>query len=120
MRLRCLATLCLVPACALSACGSKTKDVNTASYTCGQFQKSLNTKGDNSAGNYINQLIKQAKLHQTGKNARNEMTAGIFFTCRNQSASTKPAKGAISVAKRIEAGTFKLPGAAKTKKKSGK
>ena len=41
-----LPALCVL---ALAACGSK--DVDTASYTCGQFNKSLRTKGDDTAGN---------------------------------------------------------------------
>lgn len=108
---------CLVPALALSACGSKEKKVDAAAYTCKQFDNSLKTKNDNSAGNFINQLVKQANLEHSGKTARSEVTVGIYFTCRNKPGSTKPAHGAVRVAQRIEAGKFHLPGSGKKKSK---
>lgn len=107
-----LAALLLVVGCLLAACGSK--DVDTASYTCGQFNTSLRTKNDNTAGNFINQLRKQAKLGQSTKQERSEITFGIIVSCRNKPASTKPADAAIKVAKQVKAGTYRLPG----KKKS--
>jgi hypothetical protein len=112
----------LAAALGLSACGSSgnSKPVNTATYTCGQFTKSLNTKGDNSAGNYINQLVKAAGLKANTDLARKEITAGIALTCRNRPASTRPKAGAIAIAKQIEAGKFKLPPQLQGKKKSNK
>jgi hypothetical protein len=101
MRRRLTAWLVL-PALALGACG--TNDVDTASYTCGQFSKSLRTKDDDSAGNYINQLRKQARLGQNAKTERNEITFGILVACRGKPPSTKPAKQAIATAKRLKAG----------------
>jgi len=101
-----LVALLVLPALTLAACG--TKDVDTAAYTCGQFNQSLRTKDDNTAGNYINQLRKQAKLDQSEKLERSELTIGIIVSCRNKPASTKPADSAISVAKRVKAGTYKL------------
>jgi hypothetical protein len=114
MRVR-LAALLLVPVFALAACGSS-KNVDTASYTCSQFNKSLQTKGDDSAGNYINQLRKKAKLGQGEKVERSEITLGIVVSCRGKAGSTKPADNAVAIAKRIKAGKYKLPG----KKKSTK
>jgi hypothetical protein len=103
--------------CALlvAACGNE--DVDTASYTCAQFNKSLRTKDDNTSGNYINGLRKQAKLGQPEKTERSEITLGIIIACRDKPASTKPAGAAIATAKKIKAGTFKLT---KPKKKSSK
>ena len=121
MRAPALTLVLLVAALAVSGCGSKDKNtkVDTATYTCGQFSKSLNAKADNTAGAFINELRKQAKLGQDVKTERREVTLGIYFACRNQSASTHPAQVAVKTAKQIKAGTFKLPGAPK-KKKSGK
>jgi hypothetical protein len=104
--------LCML---AVAACGNK--DVDTATYTCGQFNKSLKTKGDDSSGNFINGLRKQAKLGQKEKVERSEITLGVIVACRNKPASTTPAKAAIATAKQIKAGTFKLP---PKKKKSTK
>src|SRR4051812_35863979 len=120
MRIPMLVTAALFPVLALSACGSKTKDVNTAAFTCAQFSRSLSAKSDNSAGNFINQLRKQAALGQDAKVERREITLGIYFACRGKPGSTKPAKTAIVTAKRIKSGKFKLPGAAASKKKSNK
>src|SRR5437763_268011 len=117
MRTRMLATALLVPALAVSACGSKTKNVDTASYTCGQFSKSLATKGNNSAGNFINQLRKEANLGQDAKTERREVTLGIYFACRGKPASTKPADPAVKSAQQIKAGKFKLPGSTKKSNK---
>ncbi len=111
----------LAAALALSACGSKSeKPVDTASYTCAQFNKSLATKNDNSAGNFLNQLRKKANLlAKDAKSARQELTVGVYFACRNKAGSTRPATLAIATAKRVEAGKFKLPPGPKAKKKSG-
>src|SRR3954453_15464179 len=103
-----LAPLLAIPVFALTACGAN-KKVDTSSYTCAQFNKSLRTKDDNSAGNYINQLRKKAKLGQSAKTERSEITLGIIFTCRGKPGSTKPANQAIVVAKQVKAGKFKLP-----------
>ena len=111
-----LATALALCALLIAACGGN-KDVDTASYTCGQFNKSLQTKDDNSSGNYINGLRKQAKLGQKEKVERSEITLGIIVACRDKPASTKPAGAAIATAKKIKAGTFKLP---PKKKKSSK
>jgi hypothetical protein len=110
LRLRSLSCLLLFPVLALAACGAKSTPVNTAAYTCGQFNKSLNTKGDNTSGAFINQLQKNAGLGQDAKVERREITLGIFFACRGKPAATRPAKSAVATAKRIKAGKFKLPG----------
>jgi hypothetical protein len=110
------ATVLALCALLFGACGGN-KDVDTATYTCGQFQKSLQTKDDNTSGNYINGLRKQAKLGQKDTVERSEITLGIIVACRDKPASTKPAAAAIATAKKIKAGTFKLP---KQKKKSSK
>ena len=115
-----LVSAVFIPVLALSACGSKTKDVNAAAYTCGQFSRSLNSKSDNSAGNFINPLRKQAKLGQDAKTERREVTLGIYFACRGKPGSTRPAKGAVATAKQIKSGDFKLPSGPKSKKKSNK
>src|SRR3954452_16765519 len=114
MRTRLVAILAL-SILALAACGGS-KNVDASSYTCGQFNKSLRTKNDDTAGNYINQLRKQADLGQSDKVERAEITLGILVTCRNKPASTKPAAGAVVIAKKIKAGKFKLPGAKKSTK----
>src|SRR4051794_33280385 len=101
----------------LAACGNK--DVDTASYTCGQFDKSLKTKGDDSAGNYINGLREDADLGQDDKVERREITLGIILACRGESANTKPADEAIATAKKIKAGKLKLKVGSSKKKKSG-
>jgi|SRR3954447_10964412 len=114
--MRChLAALLVVPVFALAACGGS-KEVKASGYTCGQFNKSLRTKADNTAGSYINQLRKQAKLGQSAKIERSEITLGIIFACRGKPASTKPAARAVVIAKQVKAGKFTLPG----KKKSTK
>src|SRR3954453_21739544 len=103
-----LAALVAMPIFAPAACGQG-KQVDTAAYTCAQFNKSLRTKDDNTAGNYINQLREKAKLGQSAKTERAEITLGIIFTCRGKPGSTKPANQAIVVAKQVKAGKFKLP-----------
>ena len=112
MRSRLFACL-LLPALSLAACGGS-KSVDTGTYTCAEFNKSLRTKGDDSAGNYINQLRKQAALGQDAKIERRELTLGIFFACRNKTGSTRPADQAIATAKKIKAGGFKAPAVKKT------
>jgi hypothetical protein len=104
----------------LASCGGNDKKVDTATYTCAEFNKSLATKNDNTAGNFINALQKQAKLGQGKKTERSEITIGIYFACRNNPGSTKPAAVAIATAKQVKAGKFKLPagpGAPKTSDK---
>jgi hypothetical protein len=120
LRLRSLSCVLLFPVLALAACGAKSTPVNTASYTCGQFNKSLRTKGDNTSGAFINQLQKTAGLGQDKKVERREITLGIYFACRGKPASTRPANAALGTAKQIKAGKFRPPGVAKAKKKSSK
>jgi hypothetical protein len=120
MASRTLSALLLVPVLTVAACGSKTKDVNTAAYTCAEFNKSLSAKNDDSAGNYINGLRKQANLGQDVKVERRELTLGIFFACRGKPGTTTPATQAIVTAKAIKAGKFHLPKAPKSTKKSNK
>jgi hypothetical protein len=109
MRCRLVTGLLVVPVLALSACGGNSKSVDTATYTCAQFNKSLRTKGDDTAGNFINQLRKQAKLNQNVKTERREVSLGIFFACSGKPGSTRPADQAVKTAKALKAGTFKLP-----------
>jgi hypothetical protein len=120
MASRTLSALLLLPVLALAACGSKTKEVNTTAYTCAEFNKSLATKSDNTSGNYINGLRKQANLGQDAKTERREITLGIFFACRGKPGTTKPATTAIASAKAIKSGKFHIPGPAKGSKKSSK
>jgi len=101
MRARLTACLLAAPF-ALAACGDDTKPVNTAAYTCAQFNKSLSTKGDNTSGNFINQLRKEAKLDQAEKAERQEITLGIYLACRGKPGSTKPAKQAVKFAQAAE------------------
>jgi hypothetical protein len=114
-----VSSLLLLSVFGLAACGGKSEDVNTASYTCAEFNKSLATKGDDTAGNFINSLRKEAKLGQDKKTERSELTLGIYFACRGNAGSTKPRNTAIATAKRIKAGKFKVPGAPGVKKTSG-
>ncbi len=110
----------ILPVLALAACGSSSKDVDTAGYTCAEFNKSLRTKGDNTGGQYINKLRTEAKLGQDKKTERREITLGIYFACRGKPGSTKPADTAIATAKKIKAGKFKIPkGTTTTKTSSG-
>jgi hypothetical protein len=102
---------------ALAACGGS-KDVDTAAYTCGQFNKSLRTKGDDTAGNFINQLRKQADLGQDDKVERREVTLGIIVACRGASPTKKPADEAIANAKKAKAGKLTLQTQGSKKKKS--
>jgi hypothetical protein len=120
LRLRSTCFLLLLPVLALAACGDKSTPVNTASYTCAQFNKSLATKGDNTSGTFINELQKRAGLGQDKKVEVREITLGIYFACRGKPGSTKPATSAVVSAKQMKAGKFKLPGVAKAKKKSSK
>lgn len=118
MRTWTLASLALVPALALGGCGG-TKNVDPAKYTCAQFNTSLDSKSDDSAGNYINQLRKQAKLNQAAKVERREMAVAIYFACRGKPGSTKPAATAVANVKQIKAHKFTAP-PPPTKKKSNK
>jgi hypothetical protein len=97
-----LGTLLAIAVLALAACGSSSDKVDTATYTCGDFNKSLRTKGDNSSGAYINALRKEANLGQDTKTEQREITLGIISTCRGKPASTKPADDAIKVAKQVK------------------
>ena len=103
-------------ALALAACGSG-KQVNPATYTCAQFKKSLRTNGDNTSGNFINKLRKQANLGQPKQIEVREISFGVYFACRGKPGSTRPAAKAIATAKAVKAGTYKpAPGPAKKKK----
>jgi len=119
MTYRTLAAALSVAVLGLSACGGG-DSVDTTAYTCGKFNKSLKTKGDNSSGTYINQLRKEAKLGQAKQTEIREITLGIFFACRGKPASTKPAKQAIATAKLVRAGKFKFPKQPDSEKKSDK
>jgi hypothetical protein len=112
------ALLLVLPALALGACGRGEK-VDTAKYTCADFNKSLRTKDDTSSGQFINRLRDRAKLGQSTEVERREITLGIVFACRGKPGSTHPADTAIATAKRIRDGKFKLPADTTTKKKSG-
>jgi hypothetical protein len=118
LRRRSLSCLLVLPILGLAACGGKTTNVNTASYTCADFNKSLRTKGDDTSGQFINKLRKQAKLGQDKKTEGSEITLGIYFACRGKPGTTKPATVAIATAKKIKAGNFKLPPGLRGKKKS--
>jgi hypothetical protein len=111
-----LALLLIAPALLVSACGRGEK-VDTATYTCADFNKSLRTKDDNTSGQFINRLRDKADLGQDTKVERREITFGIIFTCRGKSGSTRPANKAIVMAKQLRDGKFKPPAAGKTKKK---
>jgi hypothetical protein len=115
-----IALLLIVPALALTACGRGEK-VDTAKYTCAEFSKSLRTKNDTTAGQFINKLRDKGSFEGDAKIARRQLTLGIFFACRGKPGSTKPADRAIATARSIRAGKFKIPAQpkAKTGKKSG-
>jgi hypothetical protein len=105
-------------ALALTACGAG-KQVDTSSYTCAQFNKSLAAKSDNSAGNFISRLRDQAKLGQSQKAEQREVSLGVYFACLGKPGSTRPAERAIAIAKQLKAGTFHLPKPGTAKKRSG-
>ena len=114
-----LALLLITPALLLSACGRGEK-VDTATYTCAEFNKSLRTKDDNTSGQFINRLRDKADLGQDEKIERREITFGIIVACRGEAGSTRPADEAIATAKQLRDGKFKPSGqAAPKKKKSG-
>ena len=115
--MRLLAAFLMLCVLGFAACG--TKDVNPAGYTCGEFNKSLKTKGDDTAGNFINRLREDADLGQDDKVERREITLGVILACRGKAATTKPADEAIATAKQIKAGKFKLQAGSSKKKKSG-
>jgi hypothetical protein len=108
----------VLPALAFSACGGDDAKVDTASYTCADFNKSLRTKNDNTSGAFINQLRDEADLGQDKKTEQREITLGIYFACRGKPGTTKPASAALATAKQIKAGKFKLPPGPKPKKTS--
>jgi hypothetical protein len=111
----------VLPVLALAACGDKGKPVATASYTCADFSKSLRTKGDDTAGRFINELRKKASLGQDSKTERREITLGIYFACRGKPGSTKPGAKALDAAKLMKTGKFRIPAPpATSKKKSNK
>jgi hypothetical protein len=115
LRSRLLSGLLVLPVLGLAACGDT--HVDTAKYTCGQFNKSLQTKNDNSAGTFIRDLRSKANLGQDANTERREITVGIILACRQKPTATKPADAAIATAKQIKAGKFKLQA---PKKKSTK
>jgi hypothetical protein len=115
LRSRVLSGLLVLPVLGLAACGDT--HVDTAKYTCGEFNKSLRTKGDNTAGTFIRDLRSKANLGQDTKTEQREITFGIIFACNRKPAVATPGKQAIATAKQIKAGKFKLPAA---KKKSNK
>src|SRR4051794_39591242 len=98
--MRALTSTLLALTFGLAACGPA--HVDTAKYTCAQFTKSLHTKGDNSAGTFINALRKQAKLGEPEKTEQRQITLGIAVTCRGKPGSTKPGAKAIAIAKAMK------------------
>lgn len=112
-----LTAIAVLPALVFAACGEDKDKVDVATYTCAQFNKSLRTKDDNTAGRYINELRKRANLSQEEKTERQNVTLGIYFTCRGKPGTTKPATGAVKVARQLKNRTFKAP---PPKKKSSK
>jgi hypothetical protein len=120
LRSRYLTGLVVLAILVLTACGGDdAKQIETASYTCADFNKSLRTKGDNTAGQFINKLRDQADLGQDKTVERREITLGIYFACRGKPGSTKPADQAIATAKRIKAGKFHPPTTTGKTKTSG-
>jgi hypothetical protein len=111
-----LALLLIAPALLVSGCGRGEK-VDTATYTCAEFNKSLRTKDDNTSGQFINRLRDKAKLGQETKLERREITFGIILACRGKPGSTRPGDKAIVTAKQLRDGKFKPPAAPKAKKK---
>lgn len=117
-RLVSLAALVVLAAVAAGCGGNDDDKVDTATYTCAQFQKSLATKDDTTSGNFINQLRKDADLGQAEKTERRTLALAIFFACRGKPGTTKPATQAVAYAKQIRAGKFKAPAPPQDKKKS--
>lgn len=114
-----LALLLVAPALMVSTCGRGPK-VDTATYTCAKFNKSLRTKDDNTSGQFINRLRDQAKLGEDTKVERRQIALAIYLTCRGKPGSTRPATKAIATAKQMRSGKFRVPAQGKTtKKKSG-
>src|SRR5437762_1815873 len=120
MPARRLSTVALaVSALVLAACGSG-KQVDTARYTCGEFYNSLKTAGDNTSGNFINKLRKQANLGQSRDLEVREMSLAIYLACRGKPGATHPAAKAIATAKRIKAGEVNIRVKPGKQKKSSK
>ena len=103
-------TLCLllVPAAlGLAACGGE--DISAATYTCGDFKTSLETKDDNTAGTYIRLLNDQAKLEGNRDTQEKRMAQAIYLACRGEKASFKPENEAVANAKKLAAGKRIVP-----------
>src|SRR4051812_12363027 len=92
--------VCVLAASMFAACGSS--HVDTAKYTCGEFNKSLRTKGDDSSGTFIRDLRTEANLGQDAKTEQREITIGIIVACRGKAGNKTPGDEAITTAKKIK------------------
>ena len=90
-----------------SACGGE--EIDAATYTCGEFSKSLDTKDDRTAGTYIRLLNDRAGLKGSRSLQERRMTYAIYVACRGQESSYKPATVAVANAKKIAAGKPVVP-----------
>ena len=98
----------LIPAAlVIAACGGE--DVSTATYTCGDFKTSLETKDDRSAGSYIRLLNDEAKLGGNRDAQEKRMAQAIYLACRGEKASFKPTDEALANAKKLAAGKRVVP-----------
>ena len=105
----------LAAAAVFAGCGYEEIDANT--YTCGEFQKSLDTKDNETAGQYIRLLNDRAKLKGRRSDREKVMAYAIFAACRGEKASVRPANKAVANAKAIQAGKQVLPKDASAREK---
>ena len=109
MRIRRMACCLLLPATlALSACGGG-EEIDPATYTCGDFAKSLDTKDDRSAGSFIRLLNDRAKSKGPREVKEKRMAYAIYVACRGEKASFRPANVAVANAKKLEQGKRVVP-----------
>lgn len=101
-------TLLLSLAVFVASCGGSDK-VNVSTYTCGDFNSSLDTKDDLSSGDYIRQLNAQAKLPGKDAEQQRKMAYAVFVACRGQKASFKPRERALRNAALMKKGKTPVP-----------
>jgi len=91
----------------VAACGGE--EIQAATYTCGQFAKSLDTKDDRSAGTFIRLLNDRAQLTGSRSEQEKRMAYAIFVACRGEKAGFRPANEAVANARKIAAGKRVVP-----------
>jgi hypothetical protein len=103
-------TRALAAALALVAAGcGRGEEVDTASYTCGEFNRSLKEKDDLTSGQFIRKLNEQAKLGGTKAEQERRMAYAVYVACRGKASGFKPTERALANAKALKAGKQVVP-----------